>query len=154
MLPVNSFTLNRVLKFAGLALLGVTLTGFASKHPSPVSMMKGQGTWEVHSLLTIGDYLPSRDSRFMDQGYQPAGAPDGLGAYRLDEGAVRILVNHELTGTAGYPYRLDNGTTLTGARISFLDVDRRTLRILNGGIAYGAIHDRQGRIRRNGLSNQ
>ena len=148
MLPVNSFTLNRVLKFAGLACLGMTLTGFtfASKHPSPVSMMKGQGTWEVRSLLTIGDYLPSRDSRFMDQGYQPAGALDGLGAYRLDEGTVRVLVNHELTGTAGYPYRLDNGTTLTGARISFLDVDRRTLQVLNGGIAYGTIHDRQGQV--------
>ena len=146
MLPVNSFTLNQALKVTGLALLGVTLTGFASKHPSPVSMMKGQGTWEVSSLLTIGDYLPSRDSRFMDQGYQPPGAPDGLGAYRLNEGTVRVLVNHELTGTAGYPYRLDNGTTLTGARISFLDIDRRTLQILDSGIAYGTIHDRQGRI--------
>ena len=146
MLSLNSLALNQALRVAGLALLGVALTGFASRHPSPVSMMKGQGTWEVRSLLTIGDHLPSRDSRFMDQGYQPVGALDGLGAYRLDEGTVRVLVNHELTGTAGYPYRLDNGTTLTGARISFLDVDRRTLQVLNGGIAYGTIHDRQGRV--------
>ena len=146
MLPVNLLTWDQVLKFAVLVFLGVTLTGFASKHPSPVSMMKGQGTWEARSLLTIGDRLPSRDPRFADQAYQPVGAPDGLGAYRLNEGTVRVLVNHELTGTAGYPYRLDNGTTLTGARVSFLDVDPRTLQVLNGGIAYRTMYDRQGRI--------
>ena len=145
-LSANSRTLNQVLKFAGLTLLGVALTGFASKHPSPLSMMNGQGTWEVLSLLTIGDRLPSRDSRFTDRAYQPVGALDGLGAYRLDKNTVRVLVNHELKGKAGYPYRLDNGTTLTGARISFLDIDRRTLQIRNSGIAYRTIRDRQGRI--------
>ena len=145
-LSANSRTLNQVLKVAGLALLGVVLTGFASQHPSPLSMMNGQGTWEVLALLTIGDRLPSRDSRFTDQAYQPVGALDGLGAYRLDEGTVRVLVNHELDGKAGYPYRLDSGATLTGARISFLDIDRRNLRVLNSGIAYRTIRDRQGRI--------
>ncbi len=145
-LSANSRTLNQVLKFAGLTLLGVALTGFASKHPSPLSMMNGQGTWEVLALLTIGDHLPSRDSRFTDRAYQPVGALDGLGAYRLDEGTVRVLVNHELDGKAGYPYRLDSGATLTGARISFLDIDRRNLRVLNSGIAYRSIRDRQGRI--------
>ena len=151
MLSANSRTLNQVLKVAGLTLLGVALTGFASKHPSPVSMMNGQGTWEVLALLTIGDRLPSRDSRFTDQAYQPVGALDGLGAYRLDEGTVRVLVNHELDGKAGYPYRLDSGATLTGARISFLDIDHRTLRVLNSGIAYRSIRDRQGRIVETGL---
>ena len=146
MLSVNLPTLNQVLKVAGLILLGVALTGFASQHPSPVSMMNGQGTWEVLSLLTIGDRLPSRDSRFTDRAYQPVGALDGLGAYRLDEDTVRVLVNHELKGKAGYPYRLDSGATLTGARISFLDIDRRNLRVLNSGIAYRSIRDRQGRI--------
>ena len=146
MLPVNSRVLNQILKVAGLALLGVALTGFASSHPSPVAMMNGQGTWDVRALLTIGDRLPSGDPRFIDQAYQPVGAPDGLGAYRLDYGTVRVLVNHELDGKAGYPYRLDNGTTLTGARISFLDIDRRTLQILDSGIAYRTIRDRQGRI--------
>ena len=145
-LPVSSRTLNQVLKVTGLACLGVALMGFASKDPSPVSMMKGEGTWEVRSLLTIGDHLPSRDPRFADQAYEPVGALDGLGAYRLDEGTIRVLVNHEVDGKAGYPYRLDNGTTLTGARISFLDVDRRTLQILDSGIAYETIRDRQGRI--------
>ena len=109
-------------------------------------MMKGQGTWTVVPLLTIGERLASQDPRFADQEYQPVGAPDGLGAYRLDEQTVRVLVNHELTGKNGYPYRLDNGATMTGARVSFLDVDRRTLRILDSGIAYRAMYDRQGRL--------
>ena len=109
-------------------------------------MMNADGAWEARALLTIGDHLPSRDRRFAEQAYQPVGAPDGLGAYQLDEGTVRVLVNHELDGKAGYPYRLDNGTALTGARISFLDLDRRTLQVLNGGIAYRTIYDRQGRI--------
>lgn len=145
-MSLHSLTLNPVLRVARLAFLGVALMGFASKHPSPASMVKGQGTWEVVALLTIGDSLPSGDPRFAGQGYQPVGAPDGLGAYRWDQETVRVLVNHELNGKAGYPYRLDNGTTMTGARISFLDIDRRTLRILNSGIAYRAMYDRQGRL--------
>ena len=143
MLSVNSFALDQVLKSVSLAIVGITLTGFASNDPP---MMNADGAWEARALLTIGDHLPSRDRRFAEQAYQPVGAPDGLGAYQLDEGTVRVLVNHELDGKAGYPYRLDNGTALTGARISFLDVDRRTLRILDSGIAYGTIRDRQGRI--------
>ena len=146
MKPGNSFTLDQVLKSASLAILGVALTAFAAKDPSRASMMNGEGTWEVRALLTVGDHLPSRDPRFLHQAYQPVGAPDGLGAYQLNEGAIRVLVNHELAGKAGYPYRLDNGTTLTGARISFLDIDRRTLQILDSGIAYRTIRDRQGRI--------
>ena len=143
MLSVNSFALDQVLKSVSLAIVGITLTGFASNDPP---MMNADGAWEARALLTIGDHLPSRDRRFAEQAYQPVGAPDGLGAYQLDEGTIRVLVNHELDGKAGYPYRLDNGTALTGARISFLDVDRRTLRILDSGIAYGTIRDRQGRI--------
>ncbi len=151
MLSLESFALNQILKVAGLALLGAAATGFASGHAFPISMMNGQGTWQAVPLLTIGDRLPSRDPRLRDQGYQPVGAPDGLGAYRLDEETVRVLVNHELAGRAGSPYRLDNGATLTGARISFLDIDRRTLRILNSGLAYRAIRDRRGRLVETGL---
>ncbi len=138
--------MNQVLKVAGLAILAMALTGFASNDPSPAPMMSGVGTWEVRALLTIGDRLPSRGPRFAVQEYQPGGALDGLGAYRLNEEIIRVLVNHELDGKAGNPYRLDNGTRLTGARISFLDFDRRTFRILDSGIAYRTIRDRQGRI--------
>ena len=150
-LLLNSLAWHRILKFAGLLLLCGALTGFAAKSPSPVSMMNGWGTWDVLALLTVGDDLPSRDRRFPDQTYQPVGMLDGLGAYRVDEDTVRVLVNHELKRTAGYPYRLDNGTVLTGARVSFLDVDRRTLQILNSGIAYQTIRDRRGLIVESGF---
>lgn len=142
-MPVNSLTLNRVLLLASLAIVGIMLTGFASKDPP---MMKADGPWEARPLFTIGDHLPSRDPRFANREYRPVGALDGLGAYQLDEGTVRVMVNHELDGKTGHPYRLANGVTLTGARISFLDIDRRTSRILDSGIAYGTIRDRQGRI--------
>ena len=142
-MPVNSYTLNRVLILASLAIVGIMLTGFASKDPP---MMNADETWEVRALLTVGDHLPSRDLRFANREYRPVGALDGLGAYQLNEETVRVLVNHELAGMIGHPYRLDNGTKLTGARISYLDIDRRTSRILDSGIAYGIIRDRQGRI--------
>ena len=146
MKPVNSCTLDRVLKSVSLAILGMALTVFASDDSSPVSMMKGEETWEVRALLTVGDHLPSRNPRFANREFRPVGALDGLGAYQLDQDTVRVLLNHELDGKAGYPYRLDNVTRLRGARISFLDIDRRTLQILNSGIAYRTIYDRQGRI--------
>ena len=144
--PGNSFTLDQFLKSVSLAILGMAWTALASGAPLPVPMMNGEGAWEVRALLTIGDHLPSRDPRFAHQEFQPAGALDGLGAYQLDEETVRVLANHELDGKAGYPYRLDNATTLTGARISFLDIDRRTLQILDSGIAYRAMYDRPGRL--------
>lgn len=147
-MPVNSYTLNRVLMLASLAIVGITLMGFASNDPP---MMNADGAWEARPLFTIGDRLPSGAPQFADREYRPAGAPDGLGAYQLDQETIRVLVNHELDGETGHPYRLDNGATLTGARISFLDIDRRTLRILDSGIAYGTIRDRQGRIVETGL---
>lgn len=147
------FTFSRVLTCAGFVLLWAMLTG-ASKPPAPASpvpplpplpMMNGSETWDVRALLTVGDRLSSRDGRFPDQMYQPVGRLDGLGAYRLDADTVRVLVNHELYRWEGYPYRLDNGTTLTGARVSFVDIDHRSLQILDSGVAYRTIRDRQGR---------
>ena len=136
----------QVRTMTGLILLCGAVMGLAAKNISSAPMMTGWDSWEVMPLLTIGEQLPSGDRRFTNQGYQPVGALDGLGAYRLDGGTVRVLVNHELAGKAGYPYRLDNGTRLTGARVSFLDIDRRTLQILDSGMAYRIVRDRQGRI--------
>ena len=146
MVSANGMVSKQVRTMASLILLCGAVTGFAAKNLSSASMMTGWDSWEVMPLLTIGDSLPSGDPRFAGQGYQPVGVLDGLGAYQLDQETVRVLVNHELDGNAGYPYRLDNGTILTGARISFLDIDRRTLQILDSGIAYRDMYDRQGRL--------
>lgn len=114
--------------------------------PSPRTMMVGENGWTVTALLTVGARLPSRDARFGPGGYQPVGLLDGLGARRMPNGLLRLFVNHELHRSSGYPYRLRNGTELTGARISVLDVDPGTQAVVNGGLAYWDIVDRRGRI--------
>ena len=71
---------------------------------------------------------------------------DGLGGFQLDSQTVRIFINHELARKSGYSYQLKNGTQLTGARVSFLDLDRTTRKIVNSGIAYHIVRDRQGQV--------
>ena len=61
--------------------------------------------------------------------YVPPGVPDGLGAFALDEDTVRLIANHELTPDSGYAYTLANGTELTGARVSFFDLNQETLQL-------------------------
>ncbi len=117
--------------------MGLTLIGSDNRHAKP--MLKGLNTWHVKTLFTIGDSLPS-----LDQPYQPVGIPDGIGALSLTDTTVRVFVNHELVKQAGYEYQLKNGTRLSGARVSFFDLDRTSLTIVNSGMAFEAIHDRQG----------
>jgi hypothetical protein len=100
--------------------------------------------YAVTPILTIGE---SHD------GYLPPGILDGLGAFVLGPhgdghrgGHVRVLANHELKAEAGYPYELDNGTRLTGARVSYFDLDRASRRLESSGLAYDTIHDRRGRV--------
>ncbi|UCE62483.1 MAG: hypothetical protein JSU59_06205, partial [Nitrospirota bacterium] len=108
--------------------------------------MKGFHGWEVTSLFTVGDRLPTVEQKLYPNHYQPVGVLDGIGAFRLTSNTVRVLINHELRGSAGYAYALKNGTTLTGARISFIDLDPNTRRIVNSGMAYDSVFDRQGKI--------
>lgn len=99
--------------------------------------------YAVEPVFTIGE---------THDGYLPPGILDGLGAFPLAPasndaaGAVRILANHELKAAAGYPYALANGTRLTGARVSYFDLDRATRRLLATGLAYDTIHDRRGQV--------
>lgn len=105
----------------------------AQRQVSPASP-----NWSVSALVTIGETLPNN--------YRPVGIMDGIGAYRLDASTVRLLVNHELGNTAGASYALANGTNLTGARVSFFDVDISTRSLVNAGLAYDKIFDRAGNI--------
>lgn len=110
------------------------------------SMLHGLGGWQVTPVVTIGDSLPSRDSHARDSRYQPVGSMDGLGASVLNDRTVRVFVNHELRRQAGYPYRLRNETLLTGSRVSYFDIDRTTRRVVNSGMAFDRVYDRQGLI--------
>jgi DNA-binding beta-propeller fold protein YncE len=100
------------------------------------SMIKStHAAWEVVPLFTVGDRVGD---------YRPPGVLDGAGAFELDENTVRVLTNHELRPGQGYPYQLANGASLSGARISYFDIDRTSLRVKDSGLAYDSIVTRYG----------
>lgn len=88
-------------------------------------------------LLTIGESI---------DGYRAPGLLDGLGAIKTNDLIVRVYASHELVGASGYAYALANGTQLTGARISYFDINRYTRRILHAGLAFDTVVDRYGAV--------
>ncbi len=100
-------------------------------------MLVGENGWTTAPVFTVGATLGN--------GYTPVGVLDGIGATRIDEDTVRIYVNHELGSDAGESYEVD-GIELTGARISYFDIDRQTLSITDGGIAIEHIVDAAGNV--------
>ena len=105
------------------------------------TMLSPASPWTADAIFTVGETI---------SGYAPPGVMDGIGAYELDDGHVRLLVNHELQSTHGYPYPVEdfegNAFEMTGARISFFDIDKSTLRIVDAGVAYDTIHTADGSI--------
>jgi secreted PhoX family phosphatase len=117
-----------------LAISGVTTaSAFTTSEPAQVT---GLGTWNTSPVFTIGETI---------NGYTPPGIPDGMGAFERND-KVLIVSNHELVSSAGYPYSLDNGTALTGARVSFLLFDKESRELEDAGLAYDTIYNRAGDI--------
>lgn len=108
------------------------------------SMVSGRDGYNVRSLFTVGTSTPN--------GYTPPGILDGIGAYSLDKDTVRLFVNHELGNTAGYPYTVNDSLSLTGARVSYFDINKNTLAVESGGLAYSEIYGYDGQLITN--SNQ
>jgi hypothetical protein len=109
-------------------------------------MMVGVATKDVYgnsievttdAIFTVGETI---------NGYTPTGILDGLGAYKLNGNTVRVLANSELGRSVGYAYDLEDVSGLTGARISYFDIDIKTRTIVDAGLAYDKIYDRQGNI--------
>jgi len=107
-------------------------------------MMQALDGWHAQPLFTVGDSLPDLKDHLPTDSYRPVGGLDGIGVVSLQEGRARVFVNHEIGRHAGYPYRLKNGVRLTGARISFFDINLSSLSILNSGLAYDQVYDRRG----------
>ncbi len=109
---------------------------FDTAQPTQVIGLDG---YTVDPLFTVGDKIGD---------YVPPGILDGIGAFSLNDTTVRFYVNHELANTAasptGYKYTLKNGTQLSGARVSFFDVDKRNFQITSAGLAYDTIINRAG----------
>ncbi|KAL7466688.1 hypothetical protein ACHAXS_006982 [Conticribra weissflogii] len=105
-------------------------------HGKTESMLQTNENFEAETLWTVGETSKS--------GYTPPGIFDGMGAFKLDEKTIRLLVNHELRNNYGYEYTLSNGLTAQGARVSYFDIDRKGMTIKDAGLAYHTIRDVDG----------
>jgi hypothetical protein len=126
---------------AGALALGVAVAqalpaGAATGDPS---MFEGENGFAATPIHTVGDSYGD---------YTPVGVNDGLGAFELDGSTVRVLVNHELGQGDGNQYEVGDGQggsfALTGARVSYFDVDKTSREIVGAGPAYDAIFDANG----------
>ncbi|HEY9772006.1 MAG TPA: esterase-like activity of phytase family protein [Coleofasciculaceae cyanobacterium] len=99
------------------------------------AQMTGLNGYQVDPIFTVGEEVND---------YVPPGVLDGLGAFALDDDTVRILSNHEFSADEGYAYTLANGTELTGARVSYFDINKETLELEDSGLAYDKIFNRAG----------
>ncbi|MBD2198989.1 MULTISPECIES: esterase-like activity of phytase family protein [Calothrix] len=109
-------------------------TPFDTNQPAQV---KGLGGYTVNPIFTVGEKIDD---------YAPPGILDGTGAFKLNDTTVRLLVNHEIANNVGYNYTLKSGASLPGARISYFDIDKRTLKIVDSGLAFDTIYNRAGEV--------
>ncbi len=104
-------------------------------------MLSGTEGYEATPILTIGEQIGD---------YVPVGVLDGLGATKIDDETVRVYANHELLNFRGNEYEVSDGMggtfTMTGARVSYFDIDIATRQIVDGGIAYDTIVDANGDV--------
>ena len=133
----------------------VALTaGLLSTPALAQSMASGQNGYVVSNpLLTIGETLKGTTGALNPStagDYVPVGVLDGMGAYELDPGTVRVLANHELLNFRGNAYELSDGLggtfTMTGARVSYFDIDKITREIVDAGIAYNRVYNANGDV--------
>lgn len=142
-------------KLTAIALGVSTALAAGQAAATNTSMAYGlSGYWVAAPLLTVGEtlYYTTGDLNASTAGaYTPPGVFDGLGAYELDAHTVRVFANHELGYTDGYPYQVGDSTQgtdfmMTGARISYLDINKFSKAIVDGGLAYDTIYAADGSI--------
>ena len=116
-------------RFVGIVAVTSATSAFAI-NGSQDTQVKGLGGYEVSEIMTIGETF---------NGYTPVGILDGMGAYDLGNNTVRVLANHELTSFAGYSYQVNGGVDVTGARVSYFDIDKTSRQLIGTGMAYDTI---------------
>jgi len=62
-----------------------------------------------------------------------------MGAKRIGQ-EVRVFVNHELSAGQGSLYSLPGADDLTGARVSYFDINVKTRKLVDAGLAYNVIY--------------
>ena len=127
---------NKIASAVAAALLGMQAHAAepGSSDPLFVPMVTGENGWTATTLFTVGQEIGV---------YTPPGILDGLGAYELDYNTVRVLANHELLNSRGYDY-MASGVYLSGARISYFDIDKDSREVVDAGLAYHTIYDSNG----------
>jgi len=114
--------------------------------------MAGLGSWQTQALVTVGDEGSQTDPNgpagadvnLNKFDYRFPGIPDGMGAFQLDSKTVRVLINHEFSSSRGYAYPLESGAMLTGARVSYIDINVNNRKVVGMGPAYHTIYNRAG----------
>ena len=140
-----------------LIALSLLIGGFASQlygqgyDTDEKSMLKGvskniKNGWQTDPVFTVGETDNDGTDYSQDRfGYRLPGIPDGMYAFRKGFGRVNVLLNHELRADAGYPYTLANGTTLSGARVTKLELRRNFFgapTMTSAELAHHTIYDR------------
>ncbi|MBV2090745.1 MAG: PhoX family protein [Candidatus Thiodiazotropha sp. (ex Ctena orbiculata)] len=118
------------------------------------SMAMGVNGYQVSKpILTVGETISDTSGAFNPSvmgDYTPPGVLDGLGAYELDDETVRVFANHELLHFRGYGYEVSDGSggsfSMTGARVSYIDIDKESKMIVDSGLAYNTIYDANGEV--------
>ncbi|MCV2880424.1 choice-of-anchor I family protein [Actibacterium sp. XHP0104] len=142
-LLLNSVDLSTIPGYDGLNSVAVSAAGIAvavereNTEIASEPMLVGEEGWTTAPIFTVGASL--------DNGYTPPGILDGIGAIKLNDDTVRVFVNHEMGSNDGYAYEVD-GIELTGARISYFDIDIATKSIIDGGPAIQQIVDAAGNV--------
>ena len=116
--------------------------GVLAQTAAAQSMASGTNGYTVSDpIFTVGETIGA---------YTPPGILDGMGATELDASTVRLFVNHELLNFRGYAYDLSDGNggtySLTGARVSYFDVDKATRQVIGSGLAYDRVYDNNGNL--------
>lgn len=105
------------------------------------------GEFSATPLLTIGEGSVGNSFNLQQYGYEPIGLLDGMGAFLKDKSTVRVLANHEASSSRGYAYPIGtSGPAVTGARISYFDIDRVTRQVVAAGPAVTRVYDRSGAL--------
>lgn len=131
-------------------------TGSTAFGENPSMLKPTKAGYTAKAALTTGESVTSF-TNFLNPtwgaAYTAPGILDGIGAFEKDQKTVRVLVNHELVNNRGYAYNVSNGIggtfSLTGARISYFDIDKDTCQVKTGGLAYNTIYDANGVIAAN-----
>ncbi len=136
----------------GNVVTSSTVIAIPTNNPSMVDGEAGFTSTPIHTVGQSVESTGALNDLNVESGgqYTPVGIIDGIGAYALDDSTVRIFTNHELLHFRGNEYEVSDGQggsfSMTGARISYFDIDKETKQITDGGIAYNTIIDANGDV--------